>query len=155
MQPLPMSQVSKRIAGVLLLTVVAIEFGGYFLTRVASGKEELTEFQVAFARAGHAHAGVLVILSLVCLLLADAAGIRGLLGYIARLAIPAAAILMSAGFFLSSAGDGRTEPNSLFAVLWLGAASLTIGVVSLGIALIRSARGVAEPTAAGVRPDRG
>ena len=148
MQPSPMSPASKRIAGVLLLTVVGIEFGGYFLTRVASGKEELTEFQVAFARAGHAHAGVLVILSLVCLLFADAAGLRGVLGYVARLAIPLAAILMSAGFFLSSAGEGRTEPNSLFAVLWLGAASLTVGVVSLGIALLRSAFARVEPTTA-------
>ncbi len=139
-----MSQASKRIAGLLLLSVVAIEFGGYFLTRVASGKEELTEFQVAFARAGHAHAGVLVILSLVSLLLADAAALRGALGYVARVAIPAAAILMSAGFFLSSAGEGRTEPRSLIVVLWLGAASLTIGVVGLGIALLRSARRTAD-----------
>jgi hypothetical protein len=139
-----MSQASKRIAGLLLLSVVAIEFGGYFLTRVASGKEELTEFQVAFARAGHAHAGVLVILSLVSLLLADAAALRGALGYVARVAIPAAAILMSAGFFLSSAGEGRTEPSSLIVILWLGAASLTIGVVGLGIALLRSARRTAD-----------
>ena len=37
----------------------------------------LTPFQKAWARAMHAHAGVLVILSLVALILADLAGMTG------------------------------------------------------------------------------
>lgn len=143
-----MSAPSRRIAGLLLLALVTVEFGGYFLTRVASGREELTDFQVAFARAGHAHAGVLIVLGLVCLLLADAVGLRGALGYVARLAIPAAAVLMSAGFFLSSAGEGLTEPNRLIVVLWLGAACLTVGVVGLGVALLRSSRWTPEGSVA-------
>lgn len=143
-----MSAPSRRIAGLLLLALVTVESGGYFLTTVASGRQELTEFQVAFARAGHAHAGVLIVLGLVCLLLADAAGLYGALGYVARLAIPAAAVLMSAGFFLSSAGEGLTEPNGLIVVLWLGAACLTVGVVGLGVALLRSSRRIPERSAA-------
>jgi hypothetical protein len=35
-------------------------------------------------------------------------------------------------------GAGRTEPSGLIVVLWLGAASLAAGVISLGIALLRS-----------------
>ncbi len=135
---LQLSQASRRIGGILLLAIVTIEFGGFYLTRVASGQVELTDFQVAFSRAGHAHAGVLVTLSLIALVLADATDLRGGLGYTARVAIPLAAILMSAGFFLSSMGAGRTEPNGLIVVLWLGGASLTVGVVVLGVALIRS-----------------
>lgn len=142
---------SMRIAGILLITIVAIEFGGLYLTRVASGAVELTEFQQNFSRAGHAHAGVLVILSLVAVLLADAADARGAGGWIARLAIPLAAILMSAGFFLSSMGSGRTEPNALVVVLWLGAASLTVGVLTLGVLLIRASRTSLERR--GGRPD--
>jgi hypothetical protein len=46
---------------------------------------------------------------------------------------------MPTGFFLSSMGAGRTGPNGLVAVLWLGAASLTVGVVVLGLALLRGA----------------
>jgi hypothetical protein len=57
-------------------------------------------------------------------------------GYLARLAIPAAAVLMPTGFFLSSMDDGATEPNGLVVLLWLGAACLTVGVVSLGLALL-------------------
>lgn len=132
-----LSRASRRIAGLLLLSLVAVESGGYYLTRVASGAVELTEFQTAFARAGHAHAGVLVSLSLVAVMLADAAGLTGAFGYLARLAIPAAAILMPTGFFLSSMDDGATEPNGLVMFLWLGAACLAVGVVSLGVALLR------------------
>jgi len=140
-----LSRESRRIGGLLLLAIVTIEFGGFYLTRVASGQVELTDFQVAFSRAGHAHAGVLVTLSLVALILADATSLRGVLGYIARLAIPLAAILMSAGFFVSSMGAGRTEPNGLILVLWLGAGSLTVGVICLGVALLRSSFKGAEP----------
>lgn len=135
---LTLSRTGRRIAGLLLLSFVAVEFGGLYLTRVASGEEAVTEFQQNFARAGHAHAGVLVILSLIAVVLADATNARGPLGWVARLGVPLAAILMSAGFFLSSMGPGRTEPNGLIVVLWLGAASLTVGVVSLGVLLLRS-----------------
>ncbi len=79
---LHLSQASRRIGGILLLAIVTIEFGGFYLTRVASGQVELTNFQVAFSRAGHAHAGVLVTLSLIALVLADATDLRGGLGYI-------------------------------------------------------------------------
>jgi hypothetical protein len=43
---------------------------------------------------------------------------------------------MSAGFFLSAAGKNVTQPNRFIWVLYLGAASLAVGVVSLGIGLL-------------------
>jgi hypothetical protein len=135
---LRLSRTSRRIAGLLLISIVAVESGGYYLTRVDAGTEQLTEFQKAFSRAGHAHAGVLVILGLLGVILADAAGLTGPFGYVARLGVPLAAILMPTGFFLSSAGDGLTKPNGMIVFLWLGALSLTIGVLSLGGALVRS-----------------
>lgn len=129
---------SKRIAGILLLTILAVEFGGLYLTRVAADPAGLTDFQVNFSRAGHAHAGVLVALSLIVLLWADAATLRGLAGWVARLGVPAAAALMSAGFFLSSSGTGRTEPNALIALVWLGGLCLAAAVVTLGVSLLRA-----------------
>lgn len=131
-----MTDVSRIIAGVILLTIVTIEFGGYFMTKIVRGQVPMTDFQKSFARAGHAHAGVLVILSLVGLLYVDHTGLSGLGLWIARIAIPLAAILMSGGFFASSAGKGRTTPNQFLWVLWLGAASLAVGVLTLGIGLI-------------------
>lgn len=146
---LPLSRTSRRIAGLLLLSIVGVESGGYYLTRVASGQEQLTDFQVAFSRAGHAHAGVLVVLGLIMIVLADATTLDGVTGYVARLGVPLAAILMPAGFFLSSTGAGTTEPNGAVVLLWIGAVSLAAGVVTLGLGLIISAfRNDARPVAA-------
>jgi hypothetical protein len=138
---LTLARESRRIAGFLLLSITAVEFGGYYLVQVASGREQLTEFQENFSRAGHAHAGVLVSLALIMVLLADAGGLRGPLGYLARLGVPLAAILMPTAFFLSSSGAGATEPNGWIVLLWLGALSLAVGVVTTGIGLLRGAFG--------------
>src|SRR5690349_16146370 len=131
-----MTDASRTIAGVILLTIVTIQFGGYFMTKIVRGQVPMTDFQKAFARAGHAHAGVLVILSLVGLLYVDQTGLSGFWLWIGRLALPVAAILMSGGFFASSAGKNVTQPNKFLAILWVGAASLAVGALTLGIGLI-------------------
>ncbi|MDA3627481.1 hypothetical protein OU415_18710 [Saccharopolyspora sp. WRP15-2] len=136
MSELSLSAASQYVAGATLLTIVTIEFGGWFLTKVVRGQVPMTEFQRNFARAGHAHAGVLVTLGLVCLVLADATALTGALGWLARLGVPAAAALMSAGFFLSSLGRDVHRPNRLIALVWLGALSLAGGVVTLGVGLL-------------------
>jgi hypothetical protein len=129
---------SRIIAGVMLLTIVTIEFGGYFMTKIVRGQVPMTDFQKSFARAGHAHAGVLVTLGLLCLVLADATELTGFFGSVARLGVPLAAILMSGGFFASSAGKDVTQPNRAIAILWVGAASLAVGTLTLGLGLLLS-----------------
>ncbi|WP_308167902.1 hypothetical protein [Catellatospora tritici] len=136
MSVLELSDASRIIAGVVLITIVTIEFGGYFMTKIVRGQVPMTDFQKSFARAGHAHAGVLVTLSLICLVLADATSLDGFFGWVGRIGVPLAAILMSAGFFAASAGRGRTQPNGAIAVLWVGAASLAAGTLTLGLGLL-------------------
>ena len=136
MTQVALSTESRTIAGILLLAIVTIESGGWFLTRVARGAAPMTDFQRSFARAGHGHAGVLVLLSLIGLLYADATGLTGAPLWIARLGVPVAAILMSAGFFAASAGRDRTEPNQAIWVVWLGALCLAAGVIALGLGLL-------------------
>jgi hypothetical protein len=131
-----LSDASAQTAGVLLLAIVTIEYGGTFLFRVVSGGVPATEFQKSFFRAGHAHAGVLVILGLVGTLLVDATRLDGVAELVARDGVPLGAILMSAGFFLSALGRDRERPNRLVAVLWLGALSVAAGVVTLGLGLL-------------------
>jgi hypothetical protein len=92
-----------------------------------------------FFRAGHAHAGVIVLLSLVCQLLADAALLPGSLLWIARIAIPLAAILIPVGFFFSMLSPTATQPSSAVGLIYAGAVLLAIGVLLLGTGLIRSA----------------
>lgn len=128
---------SARVtAGIILLSITTIEFGGTYLLRVVRGSVPMTDFQRAFARAGHAHAGVLVTLGLVGVVLADATTLTGLWSWLARSGIAIAAILMSAGFFLSSMGRDIHRPNGFIALLWAGAALLAAGVVTLGIGLL-------------------
>jgi hypothetical protein len=133
---LHLSHDSATTAGVLLLTVVAVEYGGTFVLRAVRGKVPLTAFQRTFSRAGHAHAGVLVILSLVVQLYADAADLSGLPNTLARTFVPLSAILIPSGFFFSLIGRDRTTPNRWISLLWIGVATLAVGVVSLGIGLL-------------------
>jgi hypothetical protein len=134
--PLTLSSSTLSTAGILLLTIVAVESGGWYMLRLLRGKATATPFQIAFSRAGHAHAGVLVILSLVVQLYADAAALTGITGTLSSSAVPLAAILMPAGFFLSAAGRGRTSPNGLIWLLYAGAVSLAAGVIALGLGLL-------------------
>lgn len=134
--PLTVSPSTFSIAGVLLLTIVAVEFGGWYMLQLLRGGRSATPFQITFSRAGHAHAGVLVILSLVVQLYVDAAAMTGIAGSVARQAVPLAAILMPAGFFLAAAGSGRTHPSRLIWLVYAGATSLAAGVVALGLGLL-------------------
>lgn len=59
---------------------------------------------------------------------------------LARHSIPAAVILLPVAFFLSVLSPDATEPNALIYLAYVGALSLAIGLLVLGIGLIRSAR---------------
>lgn len=133
---LELSPAVTTLSGIVLLTIVTIEFGGAFLLRVARGDHPMTEFQRDFARAGHAHAGVLVTLGLIAAVLSDATSLTGLWGWLARSGVAVSAILVSAGFFLSSAGEDVHSPNRLIVVLWAGAALLAASTLTLGVGLL-------------------
>ena len=133
---LVLSDATLQTAGVLLVAIVTIEFGGTYLLRVVQGAVPLTGFQQSFARAGHAHAGVLVSLGLICQLFVNATTLDGAWRTVATVGVPAAAILMPAGFFFSSMGQGRTKPNGFYVLIWLGALSLAAGTLTLGIGLL-------------------
>jgi hypothetical protein len=131
-----LSEASRTLAGILLISIVTIESGGAFMLRVVRGAEPATPIQQSFFRAGHAHAGVLVSLGLICQLLVDSTDLDGALEWLARSGVPAAAILMPAGFFFSVLRKGSTRPNGFVWLLAAGAALLGAGTLTLGIGLI-------------------
>ncbi len=136
-----MSQITRLMCGIILLTVPTIQYGGYFLLQILSGRIqnlELTSFQKAMFRAGHAHAGVIVILSLVAELLVDYAVLPAALAWVVRIGFPLSAILISGGFFGGAAGKDVTAPTKLIMLLYAGAALLAVSLVVLGVGLIRS-----------------
>src|SRR5262249_7134434 len=91
-------------------------------------------------RAGHAHAGVYLVLSLIMLRWVDDAALSPVWKWVARTGTPTAAILIPAAFFLSVVSPSATQPNALIKFAYAGAVSLAAAVLTLGIGLIRAAR---------------
>lgn len=134
-----MSPETRRMWGITLVTVPTIVYGGLTLLGVLSdgrfgapAPPDLTPLQVAFYRAGHAHAGVLVILSLLLQLGLDHATVPRRLVWPLRIAAPAAAVLVSAGFFATAHAPG------LRILLYMGALTVVTVTLVVGIGLIRA-----------------
>lgn len=127
--------------GVVLLTVIAIAYGGTFMLRVLSGRQGANALQKSFFRAGHAHAGVLVLLGLVVTLLMEAARM-GMWGEIVGMAVLACAILIPAGFFFSVVGHDPHAPNRWQALIWVGFTLLTVSMLVGGVMLIVKGSGI-------------
>jgi hypothetical protein len=136
-----MTRPSRIFAGLLLLSMVTIEAGGGFLLRILAGEEDVKASSLMFPyfRAGHAHAGVLVILALVSMLYVDRVRLGARMKMTVRVLMSAAPLLISGGMFGAGAGltaDGK--PGPLAALIGLGAISLAVGVVILGVSLLRT-----------------
>ena len=136
-----MTREARLMSGIILISIPTIQYGGYFLltslTNKSSGYMD-NPLRQNFFRAGHAHAGVIVILSLVCQMLADAAVLPTPLLWFVRIGVPLSAILISAGFFLSVLSPNATEAGPAVFLIYIGAVILAVGVVTLGIGLLSS-----------------
>jgi hypothetical protein len=136
-----MSSASQIMAGILLITVLAVEFGGLallaMLTRRIPGYLDNPLRQNLF-RAGHAHAGVWLVFALVALLWVDQTDLGEPLKWVIRLAFAAAPILMPLGFFLSVTRPDAERPNSVIALVYAGGLALAVGALTLGVGLLAS-----------------
>ncbi len=131
---------ARLMSEIILITVPTIQYGGYFLLtslmNKSSGYME-NPLRQNFFRAGHAHAGVIVILSLVCQILADEAVLPTPLLWFVRIGVPLSAILISAGFFFSVLPPTATQASGAVSLIYVGAVILAFSVVTLGIGLLR------------------
>lgn len=138
-----MSRESRIFAGVLLLVLPTVMFGGVSLLRFlitnSPGYVDNAMRHDLF-RAGHAHAGVYLVLSLVMLRYVDEAALSPFWKWLARVGAPIAAILIPAAFFLSVASPTVREPNALINLAYIGAVFLAAAVLTLGVGLIRAGR---------------
>jgi hypothetical protein len=138
-----MSRESRMLAGTLLVVLPTVMYGGLsllsFLTRNVPGYND-NQLRHDLFRAGHAHAGVYLVLSLVMLRYVDEAALSPFWKWLARIGAPAAAILIPAAFFLSVASPAATRPNGLMNLAYLGALFLAAAVLTLGVGVIRAAR---------------
>lgn len=130
-----MDPILTIVAGATILTVIGIMSGGTFLLRIATRGLGFNGLQKTFFRAGHAHAGVLVLLGLVSLLLTSAVG-AALAWQWASVGVLASAILIPGGFFLSVLGRDPQRPGRAIALLWVGAVVLAASLLAVGIGVI-------------------
>jgi hypothetical protein len=135
-----LSRESKIVCGALLIAVPSIMYGGVTLlglltegaAGLAPGNIELNETQRSLWRAGHAHAGVFVILSLILQLLVDQTGLSSSVKWVARLGAPAASILLPAGFF------GLAFIPGFSWLVYLGIICLAASMLITGIGLLKN-----------------
>jgi len=135
---------AKLMSGITLLVVPTIMYGGWALLGVLMHGRlggnvnglHLDETQWALWRAGHAHAGVWTLLSLVLQILLDSARLSAGLIWVARISAPASAVALSAGFF------GLAFSVAFSPLLYLGICLMLVAVVTGGIGLLRGTRAV-------------
>ena len=134
-----MSQDARLMCGISLILIPTIVYGGLTILGVVSngafgtpGPKNLSLSQIAFYRAGHAHAGVLTILALFLQIAVDYAAIPNRLVWPVRVGAVAAALLVSGGFFASA--HTRAWRGLLYTGVFLVAAT----TLTVGIGLIRA-----------------
>ena len=133
---------AKLMSGITLLVVPTIMYGGWTLLgilmhgRVGGNVNSLylDETQWALWRAGHAHAGVWTLLSLVLQILLDSAQIPVALMWVARISAPAAAVALSAALF------GLAFSVAFSALLYVGICLMLVALLTTGIGLLRGTR---------------
>ena len=123
---------------IVLLSLVSVEYGGWALLGFLTGRGQLGQFREQFFRAGHAHAGVLLVLSLVYFLHLDRTGYSTGVQWLAGLLLLVGIIAQSGGFFIHL-GLGRPNRSSLGTVVTrFGALLIAAALVILAVGLIRS-----------------
>ena len=130
---------SRRLAGILLVLLPTVVYGGVSLLSLLINDPQYMQnpLRQNLWRAGHAHAGVLLVLALVALRYVDEANLSEGMKRIVREFIPLAAILLPAAFFLSMLSPEANEPNGFIYLAYVGAIFLVIGLITVGIGLIR------------------
>lgn len=137
-----MSDESIRTAGIILVVFPTVIFGGasllwHWITRQTTYYDN--PLRQRLWRAGHAHAGVLLVLSLVALMLVDQADLSSGWRQVVRASIPAGAILVPVAYFLSVVRPDVEQPNRLVNLAYVGGVSVATGTLVLGVGLLRAA----------------
>jgi len=136
-----LSREARLVSAITLLVVPTIMYGGWTLlgilthgTASPSPNVHLDETQWALWRAGHAHAGVWTILSLLLQIFLDSAELSAATKWLARVCAPLAAVCLAAGFF------GLAVSASFRWLVYLGVLSMLAALLLTVLGLIRGLR---------------
>jgi len=111
-------------------------FGGYSLLRLLNRGDTLTPFQVDCFRAGHAHAGVLLLMSLLYYIFLDRTTLPASVKQAACVALFVGILAQSGGFFLHMALGEPKRASIGTTVTIAGAVMLACAVIALVYGLI-------------------
>jgi hypothetical protein len=124
---------------VALLSLVTVEYGGWaLLSFLTVRRQGLDDFQKQFFRAGHAHAGVLLVLSLVYFVYLDRTDYREALQWIAGAVLLAGVLAQSGGFFLHMAVGASDGASVGTRVTRAGAVAIAAALVILAVGIART-----------------
>ena len=128
---------TELLPAVALLLLIGVEFGGWsLLWFITSKRDVMDERRIRFFRAGHAHGGVLTILSLVYFLYLDRAGFSEGWQWVLGIGLVVGALAQSGGFFVHL-GKGAPDSSTAGTILTrTGAVVIAAALIALAIGLL-------------------
>lgn len=134
-----MSDATRWMIALCFIALPTIAFGGYFLLSILrrkAGTENITEIQRTYFRAGHAHAGVLMLLAIIGLYILDYARFPEPAVWALRIGLVAGPLLISGGFFGGAPRTPDGRPTALIRLVPIGAVVLALTTLGIGIGLV-------------------
>jgi hypothetical protein len=120
------------------IALPTVMFGGYSLLRLLNRGDALTQFQIDCFRAGHAHAGVLLLMSLLYYIFMDRTALSASIKQAACVALFVGILAQSGGFFLHMTLGKPNQASVGTNVTIAGAALLACAVIVLVYGLIKT-----------------
>jgi len=136
-----MSEATRWMVALAFISLPTIAFGGYFLLSILRrqvGTENITTIQRDYFRAGHAHAGVLVLLSIVGQLVLDQSRFGEVIVWACRIGLFAAPLLISGGFFGGAPRTAAGKAGPLVTLIPVGAVVMGLATLGVGVGLLVS-----------------
>jgi hypothetical protein len=134
-----MSDAGRWMIAISFISLPTIAFGGYFLLSILRRRpctEKITAEQNRYFRAGHAHAGVLVTLGIIGQLVLEHSRMDEGLIWVLRIALVAAPLLISGGFFGGAPRTDDGTATSLIRLVPIGAVLFSLTTLGVGIGLV-------------------
>lgn len=134
-----MSRETRIVGAVFLLSLLGVMFGGAVLLDRLTADPAFggNALQQDLWRAGHAHAGLFLILALVILPWVDAARLGGRARWFVRIAVSSASISFPLAFFLAVPDATVDEAGPMLTLIWPGTGLFAAGLIVLAIGLLR------------------
>lgn len=127
---------TKLFTVIALISLPTVMFGGYSLLRLAAA-QKLTPFQHRYFRAGHAHAGVLLVLTLATLTLLKGTELSNGVRWLVCLLLLFGVLAQSGGMFVHAftAAEGQWSRGNAVSVAGAGLLAVALLIVAYGVAI--------------------